>query len=76
MVKLISKTNIDGDKSFHYEFSGLSTDTLPTEWEGQTIEEKSLFLELDTGTFYYYTNEEWVEVGQAPSNEDEPSEDE
>lgn len=45
------------------EFAGLSTDDKPTE----DVLENSLFLELDTKTFYYFTNGEWVELGQAPS---------
>ena len=34
------------------EFAGLSTDDKPT---GELVLENSLFLELDTGDFYYYT---------------------
>lgn len=63
MVKLTNKINIDGDKTCHYEFSGLSTDSKPTEWEEQDIEANSLFLELDTGKFYYFDGEDWQEVG-------------
>ena len=63
MVKLISKVNVDGDKTFHYEFSGLSTDSKPTKWEGQDIESNSLFLELNTGDFYYLNGSSWAKVG-------------
>lgn len=40
------------------EYRGLSTDTKPT-----TARENSLFLELDTGKFYYFSNGVWTEVG-------------
>ena len=41
-----------------YEYKGLSTDDKPTE-----CAVNSLFWELDTGNFYYYTGEEWIMVG-------------
>jgi len=63
MVKLMSKANVDGDSEFHYEFSGLSTDTKPSAYEGRVIEVNSLFLELDTGDFYYFDGEDWSKVG-------------
>ena len=63
MVKLMSKSNVDGDNVCHYEFSGLSTDTKPTTYEGRVIEENSLFLELNTGDFYYFDGEDWQKVG-------------
>lgn len=39
-------------------YQGLSTDVKPTE---ATI--NSLFLELDTGDFYYFDGENWQKVG-------------
>lgn len=42
-----------------HEYLGLSTDDKPTEGVGAN----SLFLELDTGDFYYYTGEAWSKVG-------------
>ena len=42
-----------------FEFKGLSTDDKPTEDVGVN----SLFLELDTGDFYYFTGEAWAKVG-------------
>lgn len=42
---------------------GLSTDTKPDD-----ALVNSLFLELDTGDFYYFTGEEWVKVGEAPDD--------
>ena len=40
------------------ELLGLSTDEKP---EG--VSENMLFLELDTGDFYYYDGTEWKKVG-------------
>ena len=40
-------------------YMGLSTDTKPTEM----IEINALFLELDTGDFYYFTGTVWEKVG-------------
>lgn len=40
------------------EFKGLSTDEKPT-----SCGVNSLFLELDTGDFYYYTGAAWAKVG-------------
>lgn len=37
---------------------GLSTDTKPTNAEINTI-----FLELDTGNFYYFNGNTWAKVG-------------
>lgn len=40
---------------------GESTDVKPTE----NIEVNTLFLELDTGDFYYFDGTEWQKVGGA-----------
>jgi hypothetical protein len=40
------------------DYMGLSTDTKPTD-----VAVNSLFLELDTGYFYYFDGENWVKVG-------------
>lgn len=42
------------------EFSGLSTDTKPTDSD---LLQNSLFLELNTGDTYYYTGSTWTKVG-------------
>lgn len=39
--------------------TGLSTDSKPTEG----IETNTLFLELDTGDFYYFNGTTWAKVG-------------
>lgn len=56
-------TNVDGDAEKTYEFCGLSTDSKPTEVDGKDIEVNSLFLELDTGDFYYFNGSAWAKVG-------------
>lgn len=63
MVTLTNKTNIDGDGHYHYEFAGLSTDTKPTSYLSKPIEINSLFLELDTGTFFYFDGLAWQTMG-------------
>lgn len=42
-----------------HDLKGLSTDTKPTENVGVN----SLFLELDTGDFYYFNGTTWLKVG-------------
>lgn len=44
---------------------GLSTDTKPTDAGVNT-----LFLEVDSAKFYYFTGEDWVELGTAPDADD------
>lgn len=46
------------------EYMGLSTDDKP-----ETAPENSLFLELDTNTFYYFADGQWVELGSAPTQD-------
>ena len=40
------------------DYLGLSTDTKPT-----NAEKNALFLELDTGDFYYFDGTTWAKVG-------------
>lgn len=54
---MITKTGTD----VMNEYRGLSTDTKPTE----TAQVNSLYLELDTGKFYYFDGSQWNEVGEA-----------
>ena len=62
-ITIHSISNVDGDAEKTYEFCGLSTDTKPTEVDGKDIEVNSLFLELDTGDFYYFDGSGWSKVG-------------
>ena len=48
----------DNKQLDEHDYKGLSTDTKPTDC---TV--NSLFLELDTGDFYYFNGETWEEVG-------------
>lgn len=41
-----------------HEYKGLSTDAKPT-----SCAVNSIFLELDTGNFYYFDGEEWKKIG-------------
>ena len=41
-----------------HDYKGLSTDTKPTE-----CAVNSLFLELDTGDFYYFDGTNWAKIG-------------
>ena len=51
-------SNLSHDTQY-MELEGLSTDEKPTEDVGVN----SLFLELDTGDFYYFDGEDWSKVG-------------
>lgn len=62
-VTVHAMRNVDGDKLYSYDFCGLSTDTKSSKWEGKDIEVNSMFLELDTGDFYYFDGEDWQKVG-------------
>lgn len=63
MVTIHGINNVDGDSLKSYEFCGLSTDQKPVEVNGNVIEVNSLFLELDTGDFYYFNGTSWAKVG-------------
>lgn len=50
-----NRYNLQGDTCYQ----GLSTDSKPTE----DVPLNALFLELDTGDFYYYDGSTWTKVG-------------
>lgn len=52
-----------GESLNEKEYKGLSKDDKPTDCAAN-----SLFLELDTGDFYYFTGEEWAKVGAGASD--------
>lgn len=56
--------NIPG-RAYEYEYKGLSTDEKPAD-----CAENSLFLELDTGKFYYFDGEAWNELGTGGGGDD------
>lgn len=71
MVTVHKILNNEFCEKAEFQFSGLSGDDKPAdEWDGFPIGENSLFLELDTGKFYYFDGEDWTEVGQAPSSDE------
>ena len=49
----------DRKQEFEHDFKGLSTDTKPT-----ACGINSMFLELDTGDFYYFDGSAWNKVGE------------
>lgn len=63
MVTIHRMENNQYCEAAQFELAGLSSDTKPTEIEGFPVGDNSLFLELDTGDFYYFTNGSWTKVG-------------
>lgn len=53
-------TIADCRQGSEYDYKGLSTDTKPTD-----CDVNSLFLELDTGDFYFFDGTSWNKVGGA-----------
>lgn len=51
--------SLDEDFGSKQEWRGLSTDAKPTVGVGLN----ALFLELDTGDFYYFNGSAWAKVG-------------
>lgn len=56
-------TNNEGEAKA-LEFRGLSSDTKPTQLDGETIANGSVFIEIDTGKIFFYDleNEQWKEA--------------
>jgi len=54
---MITRNRYDYSEDLSYE--GLSTDEKPTE----NVAVNSLFLELDTYTFYFFNGTEWQVIG-------------
>lgn len=55
---MITRNRYDLSDDTAYE--GLSTDNKPTE----DVPVNALYLELDTGDFYYFDEGSWVKVGE------------
>lgn len=49
----------DNKQKNNMELKGLSTDTRPTEVNGNTVDVNSLFFELDTGRIFYFDEEKF-----------------
>lgn len=61
----VENTHIKPSADFiSVELRGLSTDTKPTEVNDKKIDNGSVFIEIDTGKFYFYDleNEQWKEA--------------
>lgn len=61
----IENTNVKPDGTYaSVELRGLSTDTKPTEIGGKSVDNGSVFIEIDTGKLFFYDleNEEWKEA--------------
>lgn len=57
--KEINMISINSNKQKdEHDYKGLSTDTKPT-----NCAVNSLFLELDTGDFYYFDGTDWAKIG-------------
>lgn len=54
--------NTEEGQILYGELRGLSTDTKPTEFEGKTIGNGSVFVETDTQKLFFYneTSQEWL----------------
>ena len=65
MAITISKVeNNQLGEPIEFDLKGLSTDTpKPTTVNDFPVGVNSLFLELDTGKFYYFDGSDWNEVG-------------
>lgn len=70
-------THPNGEVFYLCELRGLSTDEKPTAIDNGTIENGSVFIEIDTGDVYLYDldNEQWInlngEESQAEENQEE-----
>lgn len=62
-VTITRMLNSEFNEGTEFELAGLSTDEKPTEVHGFPVGINSLFLELNTGKFYYYDGSDWTEVG-------------
>ena len=67
MISIYQKNNSitrRGIETKEMEFRGLSTDTKPTELDGETIINGSVFIEIDTGSVFVFdeNGQEWNEV--------------
>lgn len=51
-----NRYDLQGDTTYE----GLSIDIKPTE----NVPDNALFLELDTGDFYFWSGTEWIVVGE------------
>ena len=68
-VTITKMLNSEFNEGTELELAGLSTDEKPTEVQSFPVGINSLFLELDTGNFYYFNGTSWTQLGQAPEDD-------
>jgi hypothetical protein len=62
-ISNIKNPTAGGDNNYmEYDFKGLSTDEKPQNPKNK-VGVNSIFLELDTGDFYYFDGNDWAKVG-------------
>lgn len=65
MISIFRKGNVKTkNNNKEIELRGLSTDTKPQTIDGNSIENGTAFIEIDTGKIYFYdlTNKTWREI--------------
>ena len=65
MISIFRKENVKTkNNNKEIELRGLSTDTKPQTINGNSIENGTAFIEIDTGKIYFYdlTNKTWREM--------------
>ena len=77
MITIYEQKDKDNNQKYEVELRGLSTDEKPTTIKGATIENGSVFIEIDTGKLFFYDlqHELWLEAGGNNSNNTQVSED-
>lgn len=64
MITIYSQKDGDNNKKMEVELRGLSTDTKPKVIKGATVENGSIYIEIDTGKMFMYDldSETWKEI--------------
>ena len=73
MISITKTDSVKTTEENYYitaELRGLSTDTKPTTIGDKTIDNGSVFIEMDTGKIYFYNldSQTWVEFGGSDDN--------
>lgn len=64
MISIYKQKDNDNDEKMELELRGLSTDTKPKVIKGATVDNGSVFIEIDTGKVFLYDldSETWKEI--------------
>lgn len=64
MITIYSQKDGDNNKKMEVELRGLSTDEKPKVIKGATVENGSIYIEIDTGKIFMYDldSETWKEI--------------